>query len=185
MQNKTHKINYFFIVIILATFAFLGFMISKEHYTEPEPEVGYSEAKVVNIIGTASSPYRFSADAAASPYSTTTGTFFVGNDVNVLDININVIEASSTMDVIAYIEQSNDADCATTTADGIAGIKWVDASPTSSSLKTTTTTYPFNLDAGHGGKVQITNWNGLCARVAIGSASSTVWVSASKQQLNK
>jgi hypothetical protein len=44
MQNKTHKINYFFIVIILATFAFLGFMISKEHYTEPK-QTGYSTSQ--------------------------------------------------------------------------------------------------------------------------------------------
>ncbi len=194
MKNKRTGIPLYILFVALLTLAgYLGFGIGDrqteeeiaEITTEVEESLGYSESKVVDVIGTASSPFRFSAEAAASRYSTTTGTIFVGADVNILDLNVNVIEASTTEDVILMVESSNDADCATSTSDGISGIKWVDSAPTDTTLKTVTTTHPFTLAAGHGGKFQITNWNALCARVSAGSASSTVWISASKQQLNE
>ena len=180
-------IGYASILFITSIFVLIGVMGTISWYNAADKEekpLGYSESDIEDVIGTSAAPYRFSADAAASRFSTTTGTIYVGNDVNVLDLNINVVEATTTSDVILMVESSNDAGCTTTTADGISGIKWVDASPTDTTLKTATTTYPFSLDAGHGGKYQLTNWNGLCARISLGSASSTVWVSASKQALN-
>uniref|UniRef100_A0A6H1ZF09 Uncharacterized protein n=1 Tax=viral metagenome TaxID=1070528 RepID=A0A6H1ZF09_9ZZZZ len=180
MQKNTIKniVGFIAILVVASIFGFLGSQIRGQY--EKNKPLGYSEAKIVNVIGTAAAPYRFSADAAASAYSTTTGTIYVGNDVNVLDININTIEASSTMDVILMVESSNDASC----VDNGSSIKWVDADPGTATQESATTTFPFGLAAGHGAKHQITNWNGLCARVSVGSASSTVWVSASKQSLN-
>ena len=168
------------IVVIIALAVAIAGAIGFGWEYGKDKKLGYSEAKIVSVIGTAAAPYRFSADAAASRFSTTTATIYVGNDVNVLDFNINVIEATTTSDVILMVESSNDASC----VDNGSSIKWVDVSPTSGTVKTATTTQPFGLAAGHGGKYQITNWNALCARVSLGSASSTVWVSASKQTLN-
>jgi len=179
-MSKTKNAGYIVVIIVAVIFAVLGGLMVRDYYKNKP--LGYSEAKIVDVIGTAAAPYRFSADAVATvggSYSTTTGTIYVGNDVNVLDLNINAIEASSTMDVILMVESSNDASCVDNS-----GINWVDAIPTTSTLKTVTTTIPFTFAAGHGGKYQITNWNGLCARVSLGSASSTIWVSASKQSLD-
>lgn len=172
------------LVVLLALAGYVGFGLG-DRQTESEIDqvqesLGYSESKIVDVIGTASAPYRFSTGETGDPYSTTTAVIYVGNDINVLDFNVHAIEASSTMDVILMVESSNDASC----VDNGASIKWVDADPGTATQESATTTHPFGLAAGHGAKHQITNWNGLCARVSVGSASSTVWASASKQSLN-
>jgi len=180
MDKQTSKPFVIGVIIFTVLIGFISIMAYRSITKIEDPIIGYSEAKIVNVVGTAAAPYRFSADAAASAYSTTTGTIYVGNDVNVLDLNIHAIEASSTMDVILMVEQSNDASC----VDNGSSINWVDADPGTSTQESATTTHPFGLAAGHGGKLQITNWNGLCARVSVGSASSTIWISASKQSLD-
>lgn len=187
-KQKLYKNIYTIVaVLVIAVIGFFAFIGIKSLMSEPVSDpYGYSESKIVDVIGTAAAPYRFSfaAVTAGSRYSTTTGTIFVGDDVNVLDININAIEASTTEDFNISVESSNDANCSTTTADGITAIKWVDADPGTATQESTTSTRPFGLAGGHGGKYQITNWNGLCARIGLGSASSTAWVSVSKQSLN-
>ena len=179
---KKTIIQFIVVVIILTCIVSIGWFIrgEVEKNKVEEAEFGYSEAKIVNVIGTASAPYRFSTGETGDPYSTTTEVIYVGNDVNVLDLNVHSIEASSTPDVILMVESSNDASC----VDNGSSIKWVDADPGTATQESATTTFPFGLAAGHGAKHQITNWNGLCARVSVGSASSTVWISASKQSLN-
>ena len=150
-------------------------------------EAGYSEANAVNVIGTLASPTLFiGSTTAAVTISTTTGTIYVGNDVNVLNFEVQAVAVSSTPQMVAFqVEQSNTANCATTTADGIADIYWTDATPITTTAKTATTTYYWTPDDSRTGVThQITNWNALCARFRIGSASSTIWVSASKQSLN-
>lgn len=185
--NKRTGIPLYAIGIILILVA--GFVGYKLHQPEPvaeEIQTGYSEANVVDVIGTKASPHAYTAESA-NARATTTGTIFVGSDVNVLDFNIHTVNASSSaIASIFYVEQSNDADCATTTADGIAGISWVDAATITTTAKTATTTYSYTPTASSTGTtLKLTDWNALCAKFTLGTASTTVWVSASKQSLNK
>jgi len=190
MKKQNLILSVALFVALVAISSLVTWVVLSERYDdritaleEESQSLGYSESTIVDVIGTASAPYRFSAEAAASAFSTTSEIFYVGNDVNNLTFNIHSIEASSTMDVTLYIEQSNDAECTTTTDDGIDGIKWVDATPATATFQTATNTISFGLASGHGESYTINNWNAICAKLAVGSASSTVWVSASKQEL--
>jgi len=155
---------------------------------EQESEtLGYSEAKIVDVIGTETSPYSFEDNNAGSDTTraTTTGIIFVGNDVNVLNFDLFFPKTSSTPPTTHfYVMQSNDADCTTTTEEAV-NIEWVDVTPITTTAKTASTSYELTVPHNRFGVThQITNWNALCAKIVLGSASSTAWVSASKQSLN-
>lgn len=178
---KKTIIQLIIIAVIIAGIASIGWFIRGEVEKNKVDKLGYSEADIVNVIGTAAAPYDFSATGEYT--ATTTGTIYVGNDINVLNFDVQFITTSSSNPYTTYfyVEKSNDTSC----VDNGASIKWVDATPITTTAKTTTTTYPFTpSDNREGVTHQITNWNGLCARFTLASASTTVWVSASKQSLD-
>jgi len=173
-------------VIAIVGLSYFGYSKLNNQKNDNNSDFGYSIAEVVDVIGTAIAPYDFSATGETT--ATTSGTIFVGDDVNILNFDIQFVKASTSNPyaTLLYVEKSNSADCATTTADGVAGVYWVDATPLTSTAKTSTSTFAFTPDQDREGTtIQITNWNGLCARLTIGSASTTAWVSASKQELNR
>lgn len=172
------------ILFIASIFALLGVLGTISWYNAKltvEQPVGYSEAKIVNVIGTAAVPILL-GDTTVTTRSTTTEAIYIGNDVNVVDFNIRIPAASSSPAHVGLImvEQSNDVSC----VDNASTINWTNAIPLTSTIQTATSTYPFTQIGGHGYTYRITNWNALCARVTVGMSSSTVWVSASKQSLN-
>lgn len=166
------------IAIVFIVFAVLFGIISLGTGEEKRDSFGGFSVDRVDAIGTNASPIDFSFSPATS-----TAYINTGGTTDVLDLHFKAVAASGSPIVNFYVEKSSDSNCT------VSNSAWFDASSPlpsagATDLGTGTTTYSWTPGGpGEGKTLQFKDWNAKCAKVVLGSASTTMWLEALLKEL--
>ncbi len=150
---------------------------------------GNNSVPAVDLIGTTSgtSTTPVSLGLGLSGSGTVSSTAVVGEETNLLSLNLKFTTASTTAASSWRVQKSNDDQCNTTNDLNAAtntirsDIRWYDVPNSSASGAVTTygagaTTYTYIPGGNQGITQQFSNWNARCIKVIMTSVSSSVYV---------